>query len=531
MATRLATPGVYIVEKNAFPSSVAAVPTAVPAFVGYTQITSKEGRSLINRPVRISSLGEFIETFGIGFDTTFHLEDAKAGEPSDFIVQKKPYKVVPDQSARFILFEAVRLFYNNGGGTCHIVSVGPYYNVEEVSSPTPFNLSPPAGGSSTSGAKEEKRTVNQISKKALEGGLQALIAEDEPTMVVIPEAVMLEKADCFALQQAMLMHCGYKMKDRIAIFDIFDGHKARTYDDRDVITQFREGIGSKFLDFGAAYYPWVLTSIVQNEDVSYANLSDLNQLANVLNLEAEEKSSDNKKRLQEVKTEIAKLKDPESNVTSLNQTLKVVCPSFKIILDRIRTHLNILPPSAGMAGIITAVDNTSGVWKSPANVSVNNVIAPTQKITHDDQEDLNVHVTGKSINALRAFVGEGTLVWGARTLDGNSQDWRYINVRRTLLFIEQSVKFAAKTYVFEANTAATWVLIQSMISSFLENIWRQGGLAGNNPDEAFSVEVGLGVTMTPNDILDGIMRITVKVAVVRPAEFIVITFQQKMQES
>ena len=88
-------------------------------------------------------------------------------------------------------------------------------------------------------------------------------------MLVIPEAVMLEKADCYALQQAMMMHCGYKMKDRFAILDVYDGHKARTYDDQDVITQFREGVGNNFLNFGAAYYPWVYTSIVQNEEVSF----------------------------------------------------------------------------------------------------------------------------------------------------------------------------------------------------------------------------------------------------------------------
>jgi hypothetical protein len=116
-------------------------------------------------------------------------------------------------------------------------------------------------------------------------------------------------------------------------------------------------------------------------------------------------------------------------------------------------------------------------------------------------------------------------------LDGNSQDWRYVNVRRTLIFIEQSIKFAAKAYVYEPNDANTWVLIRSMISSFLNDLWKAGGLVGTTPDQAFSVEVGLGSTMTPNDVLDGVMRINVKVAISRPAEFIVITFQQKMQEA
>ena len=125
----------------------------------------------------------------------------------------------------------------------------------------------------------------------------------------------------------------------------------------------------------------------------------------------------------------------------------------------------------------------------------------------------------------------GTLVWGARTLDGNSLDWRYINVRRTMIMIEESIRLAAKAYVFEPNTAQTWVTIRSMIENFLTSVWKAGGLAGAVPTDAFSVHVGLGETMTPVDILEGKLLITVLVAVTRPAEFIEITFQQQMQKS
>ena len=123
------------------------------------------------------------------------------------------------------------------------------------------------------------------------------------------------------------------------------------------------------------------------------------------------------------------------------------------------------------------------------------------------------------------------LVWGARTLDGNSQDWRYISIRRTVIFIEQSIKYAIEPYVFAPNTAATWANIQALITNFLTNVWKIGALAGATPKDAFSVNIGLGVTMTPVDILDGIMRVSVQVALTRPAEFIVLTFQQKMQSS
>ena len=144
------------------------------------------------------------------------------------------------------------------------------------------------------------------------------------------------------------------------------------------------------------------------------------------------------------------------------------------------------------------------------------------------QQDLNISLTGKSVCAIRAFHGRGNLVWGARTLDGNSNEWRYVNVRRTVIFLEQSVKDAVKAYVFAPNDASTWVAVKSMIANFLTGVWRQGGLVGPKPADAFAVSVGLGSTMTNDDIQNGIMRITVLVAVSRPAEFIVISFQQKM---
>ena len=154
-----------------------------------------------------------------------------------------------------------------------------------------------------------------------------------------------------------------------------------------------------------------------------------------------------------------------------------------------------------------------------------------ENIDDKEQEDLNAPMNGKAINVIRAFQGEGIKVWGARTLDGNSLDWRYINVRRTLLFLEESVKNAARAYVFELNDAGTWINMKSMIENFLRGIWKRGGLAGATPEDAYEVHVGLGDTMTAEDILEGIMRITVLVAVTHPAEFIEITFQQQAQKS
>ena len=153
-------------------------------------------------------------------------------------------------------------------------------------------------------------------------------------------------------------------------------------------------------------------------------------------------------------------------------------------------------------------------------------------LDNQEQEGLNVDaVSGKSINALRLFPGQGVLVWGARTLDGNSQDWRYINVRRTVTMIEQSIKLAIRAYVFEPNDANTWTTIKSMLENFLTNVWKEGALQGAKPADAFAVQVGLGTTMTAQDLLDGYLRVSVLLAVTHPAEFIVVSVEQEMAKS
>ena len=192
----------------------------------------------------------------------------------------------------------------------------------------------------------------------------------------------------------------------------------------------------------------------------------------------------------------------------------------------------ILPPSSAIAGVYARVDRDRGVWKAPANVSLASVTAPTVKITNKEQEDLNVDATaGKSINAIRYFTGKGVLVWGSRTLAGNDNEWRYVPVRRLFIYVEESVKKATEFAVFEPNVSTTWLKVKSMIESFLEGLWRQGALAGSTAEQAFFVNVGLGVTMTSQDILEGRMNVEIGLAAVRPAEFIILKFSHKLQEA
>ncbi len=505
------TPGVYIVEKNAFPNSVVEVATAVPAFIGYTEKALNGSKSLQNTPWRITSMAEFHSYFGGAPTPLFELKKKTSDEEPKSESEDNGYEV--EYNRKNTLYYHMLFFYANGGGPCYIVSVGNY--------------------------------KNELVAKELTAGIETLLKEQEPTMVVIPEAVNLDRAGCENVQEAMIKHCGYDMKNRFAIFDLFDGDKSRKDENAgDVVNQFREKIGSNYLSYGAAYYPWVNTSILQESDISLINIQPESRvlLQTLLKTEIEKlfPSSDNEdeqKKIDAKKKEYTDLFDKitvaseKEELSELHKTLRAVSPLYKDILKDALMRVNCLPTSAAMAGVFTMVDNTRGVWKAPANVSIANVTAPTVNLTHDDQEDLNVPLSGKAINAIRSFVGEGIKVWGARTLDGNSLDWRYINVRRTMIMLEESIKNAARAYVFDPNVANTWVSVRSMISNFLNGIWKRGGLAGAVPDDAYSVHVGLGETMTPEDILEGIMRITVLVAITRPAEFIEITFQQQMQKS
>jgi hypothetical protein len=215
-----------------------------------------------------------------------------------------------------------------------------------------------------------------------------------------------------------------------------------------------------------------------------------------------------------------------ADLGDLFQTSKVITSA----ISAIRSTGYTLPPSGAMAGVYASVDAARGVWKAPANVSLA-AVTSVAKMRDTELDDLNVNTTGKSINAIREFRGQGILVYGARTLAGNDNEWRYVPVRRLFIMVEESVKKATEPYVFEANDARTWLNVKSMIENFLTGIWRDGGLAGAVPQDAFFVKVGLGQTMTAQDILEGKMIIEIGMAAVRPAEFVILKFSHKLQES
>lgn len=195
----------------------------------------------------------------------------------------------------------------------------------------------------------------------------------------------------------------------------------------------------------------------------------------------------------------------------------------------------LVPPGGHIAGIYARTDIERGVHKAPANEVVRGII--TSDLA-GNRRPLEYHITKgehdilnpRGINAIRDFRadGRGLRVWGARTLSSDSQ-WRYINVRRLFIFIEESIDEGTQWVVFEPNYEPTWARVKRSITSFLTSVWRSGALAGTTQDEAFFVKCDR-TTMSQDDIDNGRLICYIGVAPVKPAEFVIFRISQKTVE-
>ncbi len=621
MAVNPNTPGVYIDEIPVLPASVAEVATAVPAFIGYVQKAEKGGVYLaLNEPVRITSLMEYESMFGTAEAQGFQIDIDDVGTSQ---IQRN-IKVSASAASNFKMYYQVKMFYANGGGPCYIVPVG---------------LCSATGDPAS------------VSASDINTGLDAIAKYDEPTLLVMPDAVALSAVDMGPVYDHALLQCA-TLKDRFTIMDV----KCTSSVSTDA-SDFRSSeVGINDLKYGAAYYPDLdstlgyetsntllhinsykkngvayyntvggnytdsaaiaidilnkldiatykfglavnyakrhlasltynaailtgVTSLKTNLDAvnsalpsspaatslhkaikdalipgSGSTLSTLIASANSIgpgdlydaasDYSGAQNSTNAGGLLAQYTTVLAALNTLRASAYTAVATktdfvigsldfIKTNNPAlYNSITAKISDYTVTVSPCGAIAGIYAKVDNERGVWKAPANVSVNAISGPVISLTNAQQDGLNVDATsGKSINCIRSFTGRGTIVWGARTLAGNDNEWRYVNVRRFFNFVEESVQKATGFVVFEPNTSTTWLRVKTMIEAFLTNLWREGALAGASTKEAFFVRVGLGTTMSADDVLNGKMIVEVGMAASRPAEFIILKFEHKLQES
>lgn len=181
------------------------------------------------------------------------------------------------------------------------------------------------------------------------------------------------------------------------------------------------------------------------------------------------------------------------------------------------------PPSGAVAGIYVRVDNERGVHKPSSREKVRYCTGLEYQYSDEEQSKLNLN----RINLIRPFPGEGALIWGSRTCSSDLS-WKYVNVRRLFIFLEESIKRGTEWVAFQSNNMSMWQEARSVIEDFLIKVWKSGALVGSSPEEAFYVKAGLGISMTPTDILDGQFICLIGMALMRPAEFITLRLVYRM---
>ncbi|HZJ18795.1 MAG TPA: hypothetical protein VFD35_00385, partial [Pricia sp.] len=364
MPSNYSIPGVYVEEITKFPPSVAAVETAIPAFIGYTERRlATDGSELDpNSPVRISSLTEFETRFG--FAPRLTVTEVRLDANGNFLGA--------DISTSHYLYHALQLFYANGGGDCYIVSVGA--------------IGLPA-----------------FATADITAGIDALEAFDEPTIICFPDAATpaaMNNTQLYFRQIQALTQCA-DLGDRVALCDLYQNDPA---DPMAVVTAFRTNVGINHLKYGMAYTPWLTAILPKN--VTYAELDQdifVRAGAPAVGLSALTTDTDIGALITAYDTAIAAPETPEQ-LADRELELINTFGLYKAIVTGLNSLPLNIPPSGAVAGVYASVDRSRGVWKAPANVSLNTVVEPSALFTQSQLSTLNIDTTaGKSVNAIRAF--------------------------------------------------------------------------------------------------------------------------------
>lgn len=459
------TPSFYVEETPRGRPRVSEPESTVPAFIGYTEKAMQStAHDLLLVPTPVRSLVEFTRLFGGPHPAPISVTVSRTPQ-AGFVVDAVGGPVIT-----YLLWHAVSLFFMNGGARCLVTSVGIHQATPHISlSGDGSNHLPTAHG--------------------LLDGLAAAASSDAPNLVVVPEAIRLPPAEFSTLAQAILAHCAAR-RDRLAILDVQDGEAPLT---PSALASNRERFGLQHLGHGAAFYPFVRTSFAPHVAPDGSNV--------------------------------------RVTMDGVTETLGALAPLgsrpvptvHQLVTTALARLQLALPPSGAVAGAVASQDARAGVWHAPANLALAGVTAPAVALTEPEMATLSIDPShGRSINALRLLPSRGTVIWGARTLDGNHGPRRYIPVRRLLMLVEQSIQRSAAWVAFEPNAPITWARVRSMIEDYLHAKWRVGALMGSTPQEAYFVQCGLGTTMTDQDVGHGRLVAVAGIAPLRAAEFEII---------
>ncbi|MCX8533026.1 phage tail sheath family protein [Chryseobacterium luquanense] len=570
------TPGVSVEEITRLPYSVELVETATPVFIGYTELQPDD----YDNPLRISSLLEYEKHFGKAKREIIQLQDTK----------DKGVKLIAPE-AKFLMYYSLQLYFANGGGACYIVSVGSYTSagvqlasheaglnmIEGIDEPIlivfpdAVSLTEPDFYNIYNQTIEKLETKNWFAILDTYHGNSTTISNNFNTIgnfradvhstsraaAYFPHLKTILNYS-FDEDEAPIIHKGLQQEgESNATFyahkiDALEGLKILASEE--ILSESADAsVLADLLDQAIA----IAEEINETADDTAGQTIDakanlvfaINEAKFVLNaihngtIDGFAIPENLDKDAPVFKGEFDALKNAILNVQDLvgsanGLTFKSLQLSDSLLYNKIKEAIKslkvVLPPSSAIAGVYGRIDSTRGVWKAPANVSLNDVVATTEKVSDEEQSELNIHSSGKSINAIRTFTGKGILVWGARTIDGKDKkedltdnEWKYVHVRRYCNMIEQSISIALKTFIDEPAIPSTYLRAKTMLENFLNQQWMEGALAGNTPKEAYKVEVDGSTDVNNHHILNA----KIEIALVRPAEFIKLNFSHKLQQS
>lgn len=553
------TPGVFINEVSRLPPSVVQVETAIPSFIGYTEKALENGENLTLVPKKISSLLEYETYFGVAKKESIKLKNTVENE----LELIKP-------TVDFLMYYSLQMYFANGGGPCYIISVGNYSETvdktklssglvaSEEAEDSTLVLFPDAI-SLTDPDEYHALYQEAIDQAELKNRFVILDTYKGDSKATIDlDGTPVNSVDYLREKNTNSIHAAaYFPHLKTALNYSFDetatiehsglqpqGSPQPFYTEAIAQVTALKSQAQAQVDLGTDAEADVVIAVLEQTIAVIENvnetaddkieINDFEEVLDVLYRGIGFPASSASSIVELIDDLITNLNNTEDIIGDANnKTLNSLKTSNSSLYYQIKKAIEsvnvILPPSSIMAGIYSKTDATKGVWKAPANIGLNYVVAPTEKMSDKEQETLNVHETGKSVNAIRTFTGKGTLVWGSRTFDSNSNEWRYVSVRRLFDMVEKSLQNATQKFVYDPNEANTWVRVKGMIENYLNQLWLSGALAGNTPEQAYYVSIGLNETMTEEDINAGIMNIEIGMAAVRPAEFIIVNFSHKLQ--
>lgn len=267
-----------------------------------------------------------------------------------------------------------------------------------------------------------------------------------------------------------------------------------------------------------------IQAFIENNQISMIAVPGITIPEVVVSLVAHCENMKNRVAVLDMPAEMAKPKELIEYRGMIDSTYAAMYHPWIQVFDRAAKRPGFIPPSGAVMGIYARTDMTRGVHKAPANEPVHCTGLKTN-YTKSEQDILNP----EGINLIRQIPGQGIRVWGARTASSNST-FRYINVRRLFIYVEESIKANTNWVVFEPNDVTLWSRVNLTVSTFLDNLWRNGMLAGASPSEGFFVEIGSS-TMTKDDIMNGRLICNIGIAPIRPAEFVIFRVSQLTAEA